>query len=285
MKCAASQAKWFFFFFWGCKCIMLKAVRPFLRARTNWRSDPASGANTPHDGRGVCSGFCMTLHHFIVVLHLSVLIYFFLCSFCISLLCFFQISFFFWSLIAHLNKIPATSCFRQTCVRQISDCPPSRWNIGLNWLEKWAAFLLETGRNVSLGLEVTTHSPFVCRMSVWTVYMETKVHVWTFALQKEALWKKNEMVINLEFCLSQFILSSLLWVVDTVELHQNLWPCDRKSEKNNGKLRQVVEHVTLWLFPQPKKENGIFIGSSRGVSLCFLLWLGSTSFKDHLKDP
>lgn len=77
-----------------------------------------------------------------------------------------------------------------------------------------------------------------------SVYMETKVHVWTFALKREALQRKNEIFINLEFSQSQFTLSSLLWVVDAVKFHQNLWSHGWNSDESRWKCNPLARPST-----------------------------------------
>lgn len=169
------------------------------------------------------------LRHFIVILHLSVPILFLLLLilhiFVVSFRFFF--CFFFWSLIVHLNKIPSTSV--DTCIRQISGCPPSSRTDGLiNWLEELGFLFSEGGWDVSLGLGVVTQRPLVCLIFSTILHLKGGV--------AKEIFRKNEVFIKLEFCPSQFILSSLLSVVDAVELHQNLWSCDSESDKNKGKV-------------------------------------------------
>lgn len=135
--------------------------------------------------------------------------------------------FFFCSLIVHLNKIPSTSV--DTCIRQISGCPPSSRTDGLiNWLEESGFLFSEGGWDVSLGLGVVTQRPLVCLIFSTILHLKGGV--------AKEIFRKNEVFIKLEFCPSQFILSSLLSVVDAVELHQNLWSCDSESDKNKGKV-------------------------------------------------
>lgn len=127
LKCAASVPQKLNDFF----SVTFNAAWSPLRAWTNWWSNPASGANTPHGRYSVCSGFCMTFASFHCYFAS-------LCSHPVSsrahfayLCSFFQgfLGFFFWSLIVHLNKMPSTSV--DTCIRQISGCPPSSRTDGL----------------------------------------------------------------------------------------------------------------------------------------------------------
>lgn len=152
----ASKAKWFFF--------LLRLMRRSLLCVHGLIGGVIQQAEQTH--HTTAAAFVVDsvwlLRHFIVILHLSVPILFLLLLilhiFVVSFRVFF---FFFWSLIVHLNKIPSTSV--DTCIRQISGCPPSSRTDGLiNWLEELGFLFSEGGWDVSLGLGVVTQRPLVC---------------------------------------------------------------------------------------------------------------------------